>query len=167
VLRVTDHKPAEPRPLPEVRASIEADLKAKAQRDAATEKGTKALAKLQEGAAWSDVAAEFGLKAVGKRYVGRQDTIAPAAVVRAAFAAPSSAVSEAKPHLGGVATDDGNYAVFALYGIRPGNPATEAAADRKNRGRRDEQEIGAGEFAAYVAEAERNAKVVRNEKVFE
>ena len=167
VLRVADHKPAEPRPLAEVRESIASDLKTKAERDAAVEKGTQALAKLEQGAAWSDVAAEFGLKAVGKRYVGRQDTIAPPAVVRSAFAAPSSGISASKPHLGGVATDDGNYALFAVSGIRPGDEKAEPAAERTQRMARDAQEIGASEFASYVAEAERNAKIVRNEKVFE
>ena len=167
VLRVADHKPAEPRPLAEVRESIASDLKTKAERDAAVEKGTQALAKLEQGAAWSDVAAEFGLKAVGKRYVGRQDTIAPPAVVRSAFAAPSSGISESKPHMGGVATDDGNYALFAVSGIRPGDEKAEPAAERTQRMARDAQEIGASEFASYVAEAERNAKIVRNEKVFE
>ncbi len=167
VLRVADHKPAEPRPLAEVRESIASDLKAKAERDAAIEKGTQALAKLEQGAAWSDVAAEFGLKAVGKRYVGRQDTIAPPAVVRSAFAAPSSGISESKPYLGGVATDDGNYALFAVFGIRPGDEKAEPAAERAQRMARDAQEIGASEIASYVAEAERNAKIVRNEKVFE
>ncbi|MFL6620270.1 MAG: SurA N-terminal domain-containing protein [Povalibacter sp.] len=167
VLRVSDHKPAEPRPLAEVRAQIEAQLRVQAARDAATEKGTKALAKLQQGAPWTEVAGEFALKPVGKRFVVRQDTIAPAAIVRAAFAAPSTAVSEEKPHYGSVATDDGNYAVFELTAVRQGNPSAEPAADRKSRARRAEQETGGAEFAAYVAEAERNSKVVRNEKVFE
>jgi hypothetical protein len=57
--------------------------------------------------------------------------------------------------------------VFELTGVRQGDPSAEAQAQRKERARRSEQEVGAGEFAAYVAEAERNADVVRNEKVFE
>jgi peptidyl-prolyl cis-trans isomerase D len=166
VLRVADHKAAEPRPLSEVRAQIEAQLKVQAARDAAADKGAKSLAKLQQGSSWTDVATELGLKPVGKRYVVRQDAIAPAAVVRAAFAAPSS-VTQEKPHYGSTATDDGNYAVFALTGVRQGDPSAETAAERKDRSRRQEQQVGAGEFAAYVAEAERNADVVRNDKVFE
>lgn len=167
VLRVAAHKPAEPRPLADVRAQIEAQLKAQATRDAAEKKGMDALVKLQQGGAWTTVATETGLKPVGKRFVVRQDSVIPPAVVRAAFAAPSAGISEAKPHYGSVTTDDGNYAVFALSGVRSGDPSTEAASERVARKRRAEQQSGNEEFAAYVAEAERNAKIVRNEKVFE
>lgn len=167
VLRVTEHTPAEPRPLADVRAQIEAQLKTQAARDAAAKKGMDALVKLQQGEAWTTVATEAGLKPVGKRFVVRQDSIAPPTVVRAAFAAPSAGVSAAKPHYGSVTTDDGNYAVFALSGVRSGDASTEVANDRTVRKRRAEQQSGNEEFAAYVAEAERNAKIVRNEKVFE
>lgn len=167
VLRVANHKPAEPRPLADVRAQIEAQLKAQAARDAAAKKGMDALVKLQQGAAWGTVATETGLKPVGKRFVVRQDSVVPPAVVRAAFAAPSAGVSEAKPYYGSVTTEDGNYAVFALSGVRSGDPSTEPATDRLARKRRAEQQSGNEEFAAYVAEAERNAKIVRNEKAFE
>lgn len=167
VLRVASHKPAEPRPLAEVRAQIEAQLKTQAARDAAAKKGADALAKLQQGGAWATVTAQMGLTPVGKRFVVRQDSVVPPAVVRAAFTAPSTAISESKPHYGSVTTDDGNYAVFALSGVRSGNPAAETTSDRSTRKRRAEQQTGNEGFAAYIAEAQRNAKIVRNEKVFE
>jgi peptidyl-prolyl cis-trans isomerase D len=167
VLRVVNHKPAEPRPLTEVRPVIEAQLRNQAARDAALKKGTDALAKLQQGSTWVAVASEFGLTPAGKRYVVRQDTIAPPAVVRAAFGVQPSGISESKAHYGSVATDDGNYAVFAVTGVRSGDAAAEPANDRSTRRRRAEQQMGNEEFAAYVAEAERKAKIVRNEKVFE
>lgn len=167
VLRVANHKPAVPRPLAEVRAQIEAQLKLQAARDAASAKGAGALAKLQQGAAWSAVASEFGLTAVGKRYVTRQDTIVPAAIVRAAFNASPSGVSEEKPHYGTTTTDDGNYAVFAISAVRNGAAGAQSANERSARQRQVAQQVGGGEFAAYVAEAERKVKIVRNEKVFE
>lgn len=167
VLRVANHKPAEPRPLAEVRAQIEAQLRVQAARDAANAKGASALAKLQQGAAWSDVATEFGLMPAGRRYIGRQDSIVPPAISRAAFAAPSTGVSEGKPHFGTTTTDDGNVAVFSVSGVRNGDPAAEPAGDRAARRTQLEQQSGMGEFGAYVAEAERDAEIVRNEKVFE
>lgn len=167
VLRISDHKPAEPKPLADVRTEIVAQLKLQAERDAAAKKGGEALAKLQKGAAWSTVATELGLKSAGKRFVVRQDTIAPAAIVRAVFATPSSSISEAKPHYGTVTTDDGNFAVFAISSVRNGNPSTVAANDRETLKRRSEQQSASEEFGAYVAETERNAKIVRNPKVFE
>ncbi|HKE94176.1 MAG TPA: SurA N-terminal domain-containing protein [Povalibacter sp.] len=167
VLRVIDHKPAEPRPLAEVRAQIEAQVRVQAAKDAAAAKGKEVLAKLQQGADWAAVVSEFGLKPAGRRYVVRDDRIVPPAVARAAFAVQPTGISESKPHFDSIATDDGNFAVFAISGIRHGDPTTEAAAERKGRERRTQQQSGNDEFAAYVTEAERKTKIVRNEKVFE
>ncbi len=167
VLRVSDHRPAEPKPLADVRAQIEKQLKEQAEREAAAKKGGEALAKLQQGGEWSAVLKEMGLSPVGKRFVVRQDAVAPAAVIRAAFAAPSTEISEAKPHFGSATTDEGNFAVLAVSAVRNGDPAAESPNDKMVRRRRGEQQSGMEEFGAYVAEAERNADIVRNEKVFE
>jgi peptidyl-prolyl cis-trans isomerase D len=167
VLRVTDHKAAEPRPLEQVRAQIEQELRTKAARDAAAQKGADAVARLQKGEAWSEVSSALRLTPVGKRFVTRQDSIAPQAVLRAAFQAPSKDLSQEKPYFAGVTTDDGNYAVFAVSGVRNADPSTEAAAEKDARKRRVEQQVGAEEFGSYVAEAERTADIVKNDKVFE
>jgi peptidyl-prolyl cis-trans isomerase D len=167
VLRVTDHKPAEPRPLKEVHAQIQAQLQIQAEKDAAAAKGKELLAKLQQGEDWSAVANAAGIKPAGKRFVTRQDSVVPPAITRAAFTIQPGSISESKPHYDGVATDDGNYAVFALTSVRPGDPTSESTADRKTRERRQEMQSGQLEFAAYVLEAERKAKIVRNDKVFE
>lgn len=167
ILRVANHKPAVPRPLAEVRAQIEAQLRIQAARDAANAKGASALAKLQQGASWSDVAKEFALLPAGKRYVTRADSIVPPAITRAAFAAPSTGVSEEKPYFATTSTDDGNVAVFSVSGVRNADPAAQSANERTARRRQQEQQAGAGEFGAYIAEAERNTRIVRNDKVFE
>jgi len=167
VLRVSDHKPAEPKPLTEVRDQILAQLKLQVEQDAAAQQGGEALAKLQQGASWESVTAEMELKPVGKRFVLRQDTVAPAAVVHAVFNAPAASVSEAKPHYGSTKTDDGNFAVFAISAVRNGDPATVAANERDVLKRRAEQQTASEEFGSYVAEAERTTKIVRNPKVFE
>lgn len=167
VLRVTDHKQAEPRPLAQVRAQIEQELRIKAAREAAAQKGADAVARLQKGEAWSEVASTLHLTPIGKRFVARQDAIAPPAVLRAAFKAPSKDLAAEKPHYAGVTTDDGNYAVFAVSGVRNADPATEASAEKDARRRRVEQQLGSEEFEAYVAEAERTTDIVKNEKVFE
>jgi peptidyl-prolyl cis-trans isomerase D len=80
---------------------------------------------------------------------------------------PSSKINEAKPYYAGVVTDDGNYAVFAVSAVRPGDPAKEAAADLSSRRAQSERQVGNEEFSAYIAEAESKADIVRNETVFE
>lgn len=166
VLRVVAHKPAEPRPLAEVRSQIESRLRAQAARDAAAAKGAEAVARLQKGETWEALSAS-GVKPVGKRLVTREDSIAPGAVLRKAFTASKAEVSEAKPYVAGVATDDGNYAVLAVTQIRSGDAGTETEGARGIRQRQGERLTGNQELTAYVEEAERNADIVRNEKVFE
>jgi peptidyl-prolyl cis-trans isomerase D len=167
VLRVTDHKPAEPRPFETVSAQIREQLRTERMREAAAAQGAFALARLQKGEPWASVTGALHLGAVGKRYMGRQDGVAPAAIVRAAFNASTPEISEAKPYFGGVTTDDGNYAVYAITQVRNADPSKEAAAERDNRKRRAEVQSGNEEFNGYVAEAERTTKIVKNEKLFE
>ncbi|MGH8175648.1 MAG: SurA N-terminal domain-containing protein [Steroidobacter sp.] len=167
VLRVAEHKPAEPRPLAEVRSQIESQLKAQAARDAAAKKGADALARLQKGETWSEVTASMGLGAVGKRYITRDDSVAPEAVRSAAFSVPKTHIAEAKPHFTGIVTEDGNYALLAVSQIRSGDPAAEPGPAKTGRQRQTERQTGNEELAGYVAEAERTADIVKNEKVFE
>ena len=167
VLRTANHQAAEPRPLADVHAQIELQLKTKAAREAAHQKGDATLAKLQQGAAWKDVAAELGLAPVGPRFVDRQDAVIPTSVSRAAFAAAATQISAAKPYFGNVATDDGNYAVIVVSDVRSGDVKAETPEQRTARRRGVERQVGTEEFAAYVAEVERSADVVKNEKVFQ
>jgi peptidyl-prolyl cis-trans isomerase D len=167
VLRVTDHKAAEPKPLDTVSAQIREQLKTQRMREAAAAQGAFAMARLQKGEQWADVASAMHLNAVGKRFMNRQDGIAPPAVLRSAFIAPNTEISEAKPFYGGVTTDDGNYAVYAVTQVRNADPTKEAANEKSARKRRAEMQQGNEEFAAYVSEAERETKIVKNDKVFE
>jgi peptidyl-prolyl cis-trans isomerase D len=167
VLRVTDHKAAEPRPLASVSAQIREQLKTQRMRDAAAAQGAFAMARLQKGEAWTSVASALKLGAVGKRFMTRQDSVAPPAIVRSAFNAPNNEISEAKPYFGGVTTDDGNYAVYAVTQVRNADPSKEVAAEKTARQRRAEVQHGNEEFTAYVDEAERTTKIVKNDKLFE
>ena len=167
VLRVTDHKAAEPRPFESVSAQIREQLKTQRMREAAAAQGAFALARLQKGEPWASVASALKLTAVGKRFMTRQDNVAPPAIVRSAFLAPNTEISEAKPYFGGVTTDDGNYAVYAITQARNADPSKEAATEKAARKRRAEAQNGQQEFSAYVDEAERTTKIVKNDKLFE
>ena len=101
---------------------------------------------MQKGEAWADVTSALKLGAVGKRLMTRQDGVAPPAITRAAFTAPNNEISEAKPYFGGVTTDDGNYAVYAVTQVRNADPSKEAAAEKTARKRRAETQHGNEEF---------------------
>jgi hypothetical protein len=88
-------------------------------------------------------------------------------VLRTAFQASKSDISEAKPYVSGVTTDDGNYAVLAVTQVRNAEAGAEPETERAARRRQAEQRVGGEELTAYVEEAERNADIVRNDKVFE
>jgi peptidyl-prolyl cis-trans isomerase D len=167
VLRVTDHKAAEPRPLESVSAQIREQLKTQRMREAAAAQGAFAMARLQKGETWAGVTSALKLTTVGRRFMTRQDGVAPQAIVRSAFNAPNNEISEAKPYFGGVTTDDGNYAVYAIMQVRNADPSKEAANEKAARKRRAETQHGQQEFSAYLDEAERTAKIVKNDKLFE
>jgi peptidyl-prolyl cis-trans isomerase D len=167
VLRVTNHAPPEPRPMAEVRDQIQSQVRTKLTRDAAAAKGNEALERLRKGESWATVASSQALKPVGRRFINRQDAVAPQAVVRGVFAAPQPQISEAKPYYAGLSTDDGNFAVIQVTNARNAQPSAESAADKEARKRRAEQQAGSKEYAAYIAEAERNSKIVKNPTVFE
>jgi peptidyl-prolyl cis-trans isomerase D len=167
VLRVTKHTPAEPRPLADVREQIHAQLTAQATREAAAKKGAEIVARLQKGESWDDIASSAGVAPVGRRFVNRQDGVTPPAVLTAVFSVPSAGISEAKAHHGGVVTDDGNYAVYEVTQVRNADPSIEPTDAKVNRRRLSERQLGNEEFAAYIEEAEGNADIVKNERVFE
>jgi peptidyl-prolyl cis-trans isomerase D len=167
VLRVTNHVPAEPKPLADVREEIVARLKTQRAREAAAAKGAEALERLKNGESWEEALAAVGLKPVGGRLIDRQDGIAPTAVVSAAFSVPVRDISAEKPYVGGTTTVDGNYAVYRVTEVQDADPADEVPDARSTRQRIAERQLGNEEFAAYLQEAGRKADIVKNERVFD
>jgi hypothetical protein len=51
--------------------------------------------------------------------------------------------------------------------VRNADPSKEAANEKAARKRRAETQHGQQEFSAYLDEAERTAKIVKNDKLFE
>jgi peptidyl-prolyl cis-trans isomerase D len=167
VLRIAARTPASVKPLATVRADIEGKVRTEQARAAAAKQGAEVLAKLKQGAAWSGLAGEYSVSPAGKRWVTREDAIAPATVLKAAFDAPVK-VSEASPFYGSTTTDDGNFAVFGVSQVKPGDPGTETEQQRSARREEASRSLGNFEFGAYYSEAEANAKIRRNDdKVFE
>lgn len=167
VLRVTDHTPAAPRPLAEVQAQIRVTLKTRRMRELAAKQGEDAAARLSQGESWAEVAGTLGVDAIAARFVTRDDKVIPGAVLGAVFSVSTAQISTEKPYVAGVTTDEGNYAVYAVSQVRAGDPAAESERERRDRSRRAERQSGNEEFAAYLAQAERNTRIVRNEALFD
>lgn len=167
VLRVTNHTPATPRPLAQVQEQIRATLKTRRTRELAQKRGEDAAARLGQGESWTEVARVLGVDAIAARFVTRDDKVIPGAVLDAAFAVPMAQIDAEKPYIAGATTDEGNYAVYAVSQVRAGDPSAESERERRDRSRRVERQNGNEDFSAYLAQAQRNARIVRNETLFE
>ena len=168
VLRVTDHQPPVQRPLDEVRASIEASLQDQAARKAADAAAKAAVAKVAAGSeTLAGAASALGLEPAGTTTVSRTAEILAPELLEAVFAAPHPA--EGKVSAGTAVLTNGDVALFAVSAVHPGatTDTPEGALLLAQATQRAQGRIGAAEFTAYVKEIERNAKVKRNDKVFE
>jgi peptidyl-prolyl cis-trans isomerase D len=165
VLRVTNHRMPEQKPLPEVRSDIVARLTADAERAAAAKHGGEAIQQLDGGKAWSAVTTDLKVQPVARKFVGRKDTSVPAPALREAFAVSRTSISTTKPAYRGVQLENGDFALIAVSAVRPGdvvaNEETKTAAQALTR------DVGTGEFNAYVKQVEAKAKVSRNSTAFE
>lgn len=166
VLRVSDHRLPEPRPLGEVRDQIAADLRAQKARELAAERGESALQKLQAGSEWDAVVAELQLEPTGRRFVGRTEAGVPPSVLTAAFAVPH-ADARAGTVYTGAPLPDGGYAIVAVTDLRSGDLSKLAPSERASLVQQASRGRANAEFSAYIAELEQAADVDRNMAVFQ
>ena len=165
VLRVTDHQPPAQRPLEEVRREIEATLRNEAARQAAEAAAKAAVERLAAGGSLSAIATEAGAQTTGPTAFSRADEAIPPELRKAVFLAPAPAQGQVSH--GTAVLPNGDAVVFAVNAVRPGSMSPEVAAQFAESAQRAAQQTALAEFAAYVAELERNAKITRNPKVFE
>jgi peptidyl-prolyl cis-trans isomerase D len=124
VLRVTEHTPAAPRPLEEVRADIVLRLRQQDGAAAARKAGEALLGKLRAGENVDALLKQHGAAFKVLPDVGREGTEGlPAEVLKQAFALP---VGDGKPGHGGLALDDGSYAIITVTGRHAGAAAADA-----------------------------------------
>jgi len=168
VLRISDHKLPEEKPLDNVRADIVAKLKERAEKAAAAQKGNELVKQLQSGALqWNAVAKAGAGVPAGKHLLSRKAQGVPPVVLNAAFNLPKSEVSAEKPAYRGVTLENGDYAVIAVSAVQSGTSASDAAKELASVRDQRESQISNAEYEAYVKELERNAKIVRNPTAFE
>jgi peptidyl-prolyl cis-trans isomerase D len=162
IFKVRDHRKAQVKPLPEVRDEIVALLRHERGVAAAKTAAEGALKRLEGGESIEAVASGLGLSAEPARFVGRGDPSIPAALRTAVFEAPRPAD---KPVIKMAALDDGSSALFVLSGTRVADSNANPAMTAQQNGQLL-QRVARGEVQAYIEEAKRNAKIVKNPKVF-
>jgi len=165
VVRVTDHKLPQPRTLDEVRGEIDAALRAEAAGKAAEAAAKAAAEQLAAGADLAQVAQSAGGQATGLMTLSRTAEGLPPELIKAVYAVP--APTDGKVSTGTASLADGNAVAFVLKGVQPGAVPQGQESQIADVLREAAGQQGLMEFSAYVSELERNAKVTRNEKVFD
>ncbi len=165
VVRVTDHKTPAPRALDEVRGEIEAALRNEAAGKAAEAAAKAAAERLAAGVDLAEVAQSVNAQPTGVMTVTRNAEGLPPEFIKAVYAVAAPAAGEVATGTASLA--DGNAVAFVVRAVKPGSvpPAQESQIVDVLRQAGSQQ--GLVEFSAYLGEIERNAKITRNEKVFD
>jgi peptidyl-prolyl cis-trans isomerase D len=169
VLRVTDHKAPQQRPLAEVQDEIVARLREDRAREAAAVEAKALAARITAGESLATVAASIGAAPAAPQSVTRRGPTAVDAapmvpeLLKAAFVAPRPAAGKASA---GVATlASGDSAVFVVSAVQPGTLAA-LGPDPGEFTRAYAGQKASLEIESYIGELRRNAKIKRNPQLW-
>ncbi|HID80787.1 MAG TPA: peptidylprolyl isomerase [Chromatiales bacterium] len=125
VLRIAEHKPAEPQPLEQVSEKIRQQLSDEKKRKLASEKATEIVNALQQGGSLDELAQQAGAEIKQPEAITRQSRDLPAAIVREAFrmAKPTSG----KSSYSALELQAGDFAVISLDAVQDAEKTPTAA----------------------------------------
>ena len=149
VLRATDHKLPQQKPLEAVRAEVIAAWKKQRGAELAAEAAAAAVKRLTAGESWDSVAKSLGLGSEAPKFVARSDQAVPLEVRKDAFDGPKPA---GKPVYSSVALTNGDSAVVQVSAVRedPSGDSKQTAAEAR---REFAQAAAAAEAQAYEVAA--------------
>jgi peptidyl-prolyl cis-trans isomerase D len=162
VLRATDHKLPQQKPLEAVRTDVVAAWKKQRGVELASAAAADALKRLNAGESWDAVAKSLGAAVQAPKFISRTDPGAPMEVRVTGFKAPKPAQ---KPIYQTLSLGEGDAAVLALSAVRE-DPNAAAIRDADMRLQYAAQ-IASGEAQSYAAGARADAKITLNPKAIE
>ncbi len=118
VLKKTEHKPSQLRPLADVKEQITTTLKDQKARDLLSQQGAALIASLNSGVAFEEAAKTAGVEAKAAKAIARSNSEIDSDVVRYAFSLAKP--QNGKATVGGVMTLKGDYAVVSLTAVTAG-----------------------------------------------
>lgn len=118
VLKMTEHKPSQVKPLAEVKAQIANTLKDQKARALLTEQSNKIIADLKAGSNLAEVSAAAGLESKELKEATRNTAEADAEILRHAFSMSKPAADKAS--ISNVMTSSGDMAVVVVTSVNPG-----------------------------------------------
>jgi peptidyl-prolyl cis-trans isomerase D len=163
VLRATDHKLPQQKPLEAVRTEVIAAWKKQRGAELAAAAAADAVKQLTAGESWDAAAKSAGATAAPAKFIARSDQEVPTEIRMAAFGQPKPAPG--KPVYSDARLANGDAAVIALSAVReaPGDPKLEETGMR----RQFAAQIAATEAQSYAAGARADAKVTLNPQAIE
>jgi peptidyl-prolyl cis-trans isomerase D len=162
VLKATDHKVPQQKPLEAVRAEVVAAWKKQRGVELAQLAAANAVKRLNAGESFDAVAKSLGVAAQAPKFVARSDQDVPMEIRTTAFGAPKPAQ---KPIYENVALANGDAAVLAFSAVRedPNAAAIQEADMRRQYAGR----MASGEAQSYAAAARADANVTLNPKAID
>lgn len=162
VLRATDHKLPQQKPLDAVRSEVVAAWKKQRGAELAAAAAADAVKRLSAGESWDTVVKTAGASALPPKFVTRSDQDVPLEIRTAAFGQPKPA---GKPIYSDARLANGDAAVIALSAVRetPGDPKAEDPGLRQQFA----AQVASTEAQGYAAAARADAKVVLNPQAIE
>ncbi len=161
VLRVRAHRPAEVRPLEEVRAQVEAALRQEKAAALLAERAAEFERRVRAGEDPAEVAQALGGRWVRESELGRAGAASvPPEVVRTAFRLPRP---QSGPSVGTVALSGGAHAAVVVFAVRDPDPAQLDEETRRRYAEALRQAFGGDEFNAVLNALKAEAEIERYE----
>jgi peptidyl-prolyl cis-trans isomerase D len=164
VLKATDHKMPEQKPLEAVRNDVIAAWKKQRGAELASEAAAQAVKRLDAGETWDAVAKSLSLPVQPPKFVGRSDPAVPIEVRRQAFDGPKPTDKPAYSAVPLMAA--GDVAVVRVSAVREDPSGDPKALEQQMRGELA-QASASGEAQGYAAAARADAKVSLNPQALE
>jgi peptidyl-prolyl cis-trans isomerase D len=158
VLRATDHKLPQQKPLEAVRAEVLAAWKKQRGAQLARAAAADAVKRLTSGESWDAVAKSLGETGTAPKFVSRTDQEVPLEVRTTAFGESKPA---GKPIYSVAELTNGDAAVIALSAVRE-EPADPKQPDNKAMRQQFAAQIASAEAQSYAAGVRADAKVILN-----
>jgi peptidyl-prolyl cis-trans isomerase D len=162
VLRATDHKVPQQKPLEAVRTEVVAEWKKQRGVELAAAAAADAAKRLNAGESWDAVAKSLGVSAQAPKFIARSDQDVPIEIRTTAFRAPKPAQKSIYEN---VSLAGGDAAVLAFSAVREDpDPAKSKDADIRQQ---YAAQIASSEAQSYAAAARADAKVTLNPKAMD
>ncbi len=162
VLRATDHKLPQQKPLEAVRADVVGAWKKQRGVELAAAAAADAAKRLNAGESWDAVAKSLGISAQAPKFIARSDQDVPIEIRTTAFSAPKPAQ---KSIYANVRLAGGDAAVLALSAVREDpDPTKSKDADIRQQ---YASQIASSEAQSYAAGARADAKITLNPKAMD